>query len=138
MCVRCCRPLIFTMDARHQTVAEIIRSVVAEYIRSEANTEPLITVTRVEVGPNFRRATVLFTTIPDERESDALTFLKRHAREMRGAIKNNTKLKYLPYLEFAIDRGERHRQHIDTLVNEHKITPPEKGAEPKNNTSTNT
>ena len=125
------------MDARHQTVSEIIRSVVAEYIRSEANTEPLITVTRVEVGPNFRRATVLFTTIPDERESDALIFLKRHAREMRGAIKQNTKLKYLPHLEFAIDRGERHRQHIDELVNEHVIDPSDETSESESNTSTN-
>ena len=119
------------MGARHQTVAEIIRSVIADYIRGEANTDPLITVTRVEVGPNFRHAIVLFTTIPDERESDALTFLKRHAKEMRGAIKNNTKLKYLPYLDFAIDRGERHRQHIDTLVNQHAIIPPETGSESK-------
>ena len=111
------------MDNRHQTAAEVIRGVVAAYIRSEANTDPLITVTRVEIGPNFRRALVLFTTIPDERESDALIFLQRHARDMRGMIKQKTKLKYLPHLEFAIDQGERHRQFIDELVNEH-ITPP--------------
>ena len=107
------------MDNRHQTVSEIIRSVVAEYIRAEANTNPLITVTRVDVAPNFRRALILITTIPEGREEDALIFLKRHAREMRGALKKNTKLKYLPHLEFALDKGERHRQYMDELVNEH-------------------
>ncbi len=107
------------MDNRHQTVSEIIRGVIAEYVRTEANTNPLITVTRVDVAPNFRRALVLITTIPEGREEDALIFLKRHAREMRGALKKNTKLKYLPHLEFALDKGERHRQYMDDLVNEH-------------------
>ena len=112
------------MDTRHQTAVEILRSVVAEYIRAEANTNPLITVTRVEITPNFRRALIMITTIPEGREDDALVFLKRHAREMRGAIKKNTRLKYLPHLEFALDRGERHRQHMDELVSEHLETQP--------------
>ena len=107
------------MSDKHQTVAEIIRTQAATFIRSEANTNPLITVTRVDVAPNFRTATVLITTIPAEREADALIFLKRHARELRGSLKRNTSLKYLPHLEFAIDRGERHRQHIDKMVNKH-------------------
>ena len=107
------------MNDRHHTVAEIIREQAALFVRNEANTNPLITITREDVAPNFRAAIILFTTIPAEREADALIFLQRHAREMRGAIKKNTSLKYLPLLSFAVDNGERHRQHIDELINEH-------------------
>lgn len=103
------------MSTKHERAGGIIQSVVAQYIQTHANTNPLITTTQVIVAPNFRQATIYFTTIPDDRENDALIFLTRHARDIRGAIKKNTQLKYLPHLDFAIDRGERHRQHIDEL-----------------------
>lgn len=104
------------MNDRHEKVAEIIRAVAAKFVTYEANTNPLITITRVTIAPNYRQATIYFTTIPDERENDALIFLQRHAREVRSRIKHDTSLKYIPHIEFAVDRGERHRQHIDTLV----------------------
>lgn len=106
------------MSTKHDRASGIIQAVVAQYIQTHANTDPLITTTNIVVAPNFRQATVYVTTIPDDREDDALIFLKRHARDIRGAIKKNTQLKYLPHLEFAIDRGERHRQHIDTIHNQ--------------------
>ena len=107
------------MTNRHHTVAEIIREQAATFIRNEANTTPLITVTRVDVAPNYRAATIFITTVPDGREDDALIFLQRHARDLRGTIKHKTKLKYLPHLTFAVDGGERHRQRLDEIVNEH-------------------
>ena len=106
------------MSDRHQTVAEIIRAATAQFILREANTDPLITVTRVVMTPNFRQAQILFTTIPDEHEQDALVFLQRHGSDLRQHLKKETKLKYIPNLVFAVDYGERHRQHIDELWND--------------------
>ena len=107
------------MSDRHDRVAEILRGVSAQFIQQEANTNPLITVTRVDVAPNYRRATILVTTIPDDGEERAIIFLTRNAKHLRDFIKKHTQLKYIPHIDFAIDRGERHRQHIDTLVDEH-------------------
>ena len=104
------------MDSKHATAAEIIRTAIAGFIQNEANANPLITITQVEVNPNFRHARVFFTTIPNEGEETALIFLKRNAGAVRHHIKKATKLKYIPHVEFIIDHGERHRQHIDTLV----------------------
>lgn len=108
------------MSDRHDKVAEIIRAVAATFVTQEANTNPLITITRATIAPNYRQTTIYFTTIPDDKEDDALIFLQRHAREVRGRIKRDTNLKYIPHVSFAIDRGERHRQHIDTLVDSTK------------------
>lgn len=105
----------FSFD-RHDRAASLLKEVVATFIRQEANTNPLITVTRVTVSPDYRKVTVHFTTIPDGREQDALVFLKRSASEMRTYVKNHTKLKIIPHLEYAIDYGERHRQHIDEVA----------------------
>ena len=103
---------------RHVKVASLIKEIAATFIEQEANTDPLITVTRVSTSPDYRNATVYVTTIPDGREEDALVFLKRSGREMRRFLMKKSNLKIIPNIDFAIDYGERHRQHIDELVKE--------------------
>jgi ribosome-binding factor A len=106
------------MSDRHLRVESLIRELVAAYIQQEANTEPLITVTHVTTSPDYRRITVYFTTIPDGREEDALNFLKRAGGDIRGFIKKRSNLKIIPFIEFSVDYGERHRQHIDEIAKE--------------------
>jgi ribosome-binding factor A len=106
------------MSDRHLRVESLIRELVAEYIQLESNTDPLITITRVSTSPDYRRITVFFTTIPDGKEEDALIFLKRSGSELRGFIKKKSNLKIIPFIEFSVDYGERHRQHIDELAKE--------------------
>ncbi len=106
------------MSDRHLRVESLIRELVAAYIQQEANTDPLITVTHVTTSPDYRRITVFFTTIPDGREEDALAFLKRSGGDIRGFIKKRSNLKIIPFIEFSVDYGERHRQHIDEIANE--------------------
>lgn len=101
---------------RHDRVKSVLMETVAAFIREEANTIPLITVTNLRMSPDYRNVTVLITTLPEEGESDALVFLKRKGTELRGYIKKHSSMKILPYFEFEIDYGERHRQHIDTVA----------------------
>lgn len=109
------RPTTFD---RHDRAISLIKEIVAQYIQREANTDPLITVTRVTVSPDYRQVIIFFTTIPSGREADALIFLKRTAGEMRGFVKKKSNLKIIPHLEFSVDYGERHRQHIDEIAHE--------------------
>lgn len=105
------------MSDRHHRVESLLKEVVATFIQQEANADPLITVTRAATSPDFRRVTIFFTTIPDGREDVALAFLKRSGSEIRGAIKKKCNLKIIPFVEFSVDYGERHRQHMDTIAN---------------------
>ncbi len=103
---------------RHDKVAAQIQEFAATYIRQEANTDPLITITRVNISPDYRNATVFFTTIPEGREESAEIFLKRNGGELRRYIMKKSNLKIIPNLDFMADAGERHRQHMDELVRE--------------------
>ncbi len=103
------------MSDRHLRVESLIRELVANFIQQEANTDPLITVTRTSTAPDYRRVTIFFTTIPDGKEEAALAFLKRSGGEIRGYIKKKSNLKIIPFIEFSVDYGERHRQHIDDI-----------------------
>lgn len=106
------------MSDRKIKVAELIKGLAAAFIQHEANTDPLITVTNVDVSPDLRRAIIFVTTLPDNREQEALIFLKRNGTNMRNYFKQKARLKTVPHLDFMIDAGERHRQHMDELVRE--------------------
>lgn len=104
------------MSEKHERVVSLIKELAAQFIQSEANTDPLITVTNVTTSPDYKQVTVYITTLPDDKEKDALVFLKRHGGEFRRFIKEKSRLKTIPHIEFAIDRGERHRQHVDEIA----------------------
>lgn len=104
------------MNERHERVTALIHEIAANFIRHEANTNPMITVTRVDTSPDYKNATIFFTTIPEGREEDAQVFLKRFGGELRHTLKKKTDLKTIPFLSFAVDHGERHRQHIDEVT----------------------
>lgn len=118
------------MNDRRVKVAGVIAEHVAMFIVQEANTDPMITVTRVEVSADFHNATVFITTIPDGREADAIIFLRRRGALMRRFVMKKLSMKIIPRLDFSVDYGERHRQHIDEIVREQGIesTFPEKDA----------
>ena len=94
----------------------ILIELISSFIREEANPNPLITVTNLVISKGSRDVTVLITTIPDERQDDALIFLRRKGTDLRNYIKKNSRLRYIPNFSFEVDYGERHRQNIDMIV----------------------
>jgi ribosome-binding factor A len=103
---------------RTERVKSLLKEMIASFIREEANSNPLITVSDIEVSRNKREVRVLITTIPNGGEADALIFLKRKGTDLRNYIKKKGRFQYIPNVDFAIDYGERHRQHIDEITNQ--------------------
>lgn len=108
---------------RHIRVTSLIKELAATFIQQEANTDPLITITNVTTSPDYRNVTVFFTTIPVGKEADAEIFLKRNGGALRQYVKKKSNLKIIPTISFMMDAGERHRQHIDELVQQEGIEP---------------
>jgi len=104
------------MEDRQVKIAALLAELAAKYIQQEANTDPLITVTRANVSKDYTNATIFFTTLPAERENDALIFLKRSSGELRHFVRKQMRIKQIPHIEFMVDYGERHRQNLDVLV----------------------
>lgn len=100
---------------RQQKVSEQIAHLAAEFLEQESNRQALITVTRADISPDLANATVYFTVMPDEHEQTALDFAKRKRTDFRTFVKKRTQLRRLPFFDFEIDHGEKHRQHLDTL-----------------------
>lgn len=68
-------------DDRHVRRAGLIMELAAKFIRSETNSNPMITVTSVDLSPDMRHAIIFITTIPNEGEQEALIFLKETVRK---------------------------------------------------------
>ncbi|OIO29846.1 hypothetical protein COX93_02990 [Candidatus Nomurabacteria bacterium CG_4_10_14_0_2_um_filter_30_12] len=101
---------------RNEKVANLIKELGAQFLGHENNHTSLITVTSCNVFPDLKRATIFITVFPDEKEHDALDFVKRKRGELRTHLKKNMQIKTIPFIDIQIDKGEKNRQKIDELL----------------------
>lgn len=101
-----------------EKLQEAIQHAMAEYISRESNRRSLITVTRVEVSESANDAICYITVLPESAEPVALDFLKRQRTEARTYALKHAKIGRVPFLDFRIDIGEKHRQRLDQISSE--------------------
>lgn len=95
--------------------AELIAHEAAQFIVREAGTASLITVTRATLSRTGDRATVFVSVLPDEQAPFALSFLSRQREHFSEYLKQKTRIKPLPRVDFLLDDGEKSRQRLDEL-----------------------
>jgi ribosome-binding factor A len=98
--------------------ASLISKFAAEYFSIESSKNSLMTVTRTDILDKGRRAIIFFTTLPREKETEALEFAKRRERDFRQFVMAKKSFGFVPRMTFVIDEGEHNRQRIDELSNE--------------------
>lgn len=103
------------MAYKDERLESRIKDLAAKFLEENSNGQSLLTVTSVRLGERGRNATVLFTVFPDQFEASALEFTKRQRSDFREYIRQNSRLQYLPFVDFAIDQGEKNRQRIEEL-----------------------
>ncbi len=101
---------------RNEKAANFIKELTAKFLARENNNTSLITVTGANCSPDLKRATVFITVLPENKEQEALAFTKRKRAELRNFLKENMKTKITPFIDIAIDLGEKNRQKIDKLL----------------------
>lgn len=100
---------------RHDKLEEAVREVAAEFLVREANRNSLITVTRVMLSEDMKRATIFITVLPEESEKPALEFANRNRTELRDFYKKRVRGGMPPDIKFEIDLGEKNRLRLDEL-----------------------
>jgi ribosome-binding factor A len=106
--------------ARPERVAEEFREILAEEIpRLKDPRIGFITVTRVEVSPDLRRASVFYSVLGQDRDHRrtraGLQSAKPHLRAVLG---HQVRLKYTPDLEFEEDLGLAQVERVTQLLRE--------------------
>jgi len=87
----------------------------AKFLQEQSNRTSMITVTNVDLSRDGKHATIFFTVLPETSEQAALDFSMRQRSDFTKFVHDNTKIVRVPMVVFAIDNGEKNRQHIDKL-----------------------
>ena len=101
---------------RNEKVANNIKELSAQFLGRENNRTSLITVISCSTSPDLKKATIFITVLPTSKEDVALNFVKRNLGDLREFLKKNLPIKTIPFINVAIDQGEKNRQKIDELL----------------------
>ena len=78
-----------------------------------------VTVTRVELSDNIKNARVMVSILGDEKQKeDSLEGLNSAKGFIRGHLGKNLYLRYIPELEFKLDKSAEHVEKITRIISE--------------------
>lgn len=106
------------MDFKQEKLEHLVQKLASEFIERESNRNSLITVTRVYIPSDLKRAQILVTVLPEGQEENALNFLKRVRIEFKEYFKKRAKVGKIPFFDFELDKGEKIAQRIRDLTDE--------------------
>lgn len=103
-------------------VTELVHHELAELIRLEVKDPGLgmVTVTGVEITPDYAHATVHYTVLPNDEQTLAKTqaALRRAAGFLRLRLGQNVRIHTTPELKFQFDRSIEHGIEMSRLIDE--------------------
>ncbi len=107
-------------SGRSQKLGDLIQRELSELVQRELR-DPrvgMITITGVDVSPDFSHAKVFYTTLDKETLGEAKLGLKRAAGFLRSQLARRIKLYTTPELRFeydeSVERGDRLSRLIDS------------------------
>lgn len=126
------------MSRRTERVAEQIRHEISRIILAELSDPRIgfVTLTRVEVSPDFSLAKVFVSVLETEgRQRSTLEALNSARRRIQNVLSESLKLRRTPALLFQLDQGIKHSIHISSLLSDlaraRGDAPPPEGPEPQ-------
>jgi ribosome-binding factor A len=108
-------------SGRPEKLGDLIQRELSELVQRELR-DPrvgMITITGVDVSPDFSHAKVFFTTLDPTHVEDAAQGLRRAAGFLRSQLAKRIKLYTTPELRFeydeSVERGDRLSRLIDSV-----------------------
>ena len=97
---------------------ELVQQILAEELeRMDDDRLELVTVMRVEVDPDLRRATVFVDTPEGEaRDDEVLAGLEQDRVRLQAAVARQARMKRTPQLTFKPDAVERGAQRVEEAL----------------------
>ena len=105
---------------RPQKLGDLIQRELSDLLQRELR-DPrvgMITITGVDVSPDFSHAKVLFTLFQKEKLDDTLAGLKRSTGFLRSQLAKRIKLYTTPELRFEYDESVERGDHLSRLIDQ--------------------
>ena len=101
---------------RQEKMNKELAKLFATFIERESNKTSLITVTRCDIAPNFKNVIVYLSVLPTDKEDSVISFMNRRKWDARDYVKKKLNTGIIPFVEFAIDHGEKNRIRVTELL----------------------
>ena len=114
------------MTRRTEQVGDLIKEELSRLLEREVKDPQIgfVTLTDVEVSPDLRLARVYFSVLGDEDAmQESLAALERAKGFLRRELSQRLFIRYVPELQFSLDRSIEYGQRIANLLRE--VLPPE-------------
>jgi len=112
---------------RQRQIAELIHQVISDTLQTEIRDPRIgfVTITGVEVNPDYTLATVYFSLLTDDRatEREVLAGLESAKPFLKRVLGKQVKVRQLPDLTFRLDRSLAYAAHIEDLLSQVDIPP---------------
>jgi ribosome-binding factor A len=107
-------------------VGELIRHAAAQLLSRGEISDPVlekhvVTVSRVKMSPDLKRATIYVMPLGGADEPEVLAALDRHKKFLRGELAHQINLKFAPEVRFRIDDTFDNASRIDALLNSERV-----------------
>jgi ribosome-binding factor A len=108
------------MSRRTERVNELLREEISNVLRGELR-DPriggLVSVTRVDVSPDLRKASAFVSVLGSDEERDSTMTALRHARPfVRRELSRRLSLRYTPDVEFFNDTSIEDGQKLTDMM----------------------
>lgn len=110
------------MSFRLKRVNELIKQEVGKIIQKEIHIgDYLVTIIDVESSADLNHAVIKISILPENKEKQALEFLKKNAGYIQKILNKKLTMKFVPRISFAIDKGVKSADRVDIILEKIKI-----------------
>jgi ribosome-binding factor A len=104
------------MSFREEKLHFHLKDLAGDFLALHSNRTSLITVTNIILSSDLKQVRILLSVLPKTSERVAILFANRLRPEFKEYVKKHSRMRILPQVTFAPDRGEENRQRIDELL----------------------
>lgn len=105
----------FMTSRRIDRFNSLLKELVADFLIKETS-GALITIIRIEASKDLKTAKIFINIFPESNEEKVFESIKKRLPGLQRFISSKTKIKFLPRLEFEIDKQAKAERRIEEIL----------------------
>lgn len=106
---------------RLKRIDELVHRFIADYLRSELDTDALVTISSVTTTGNIQDCTIGITVFPFAKSKIVLKEIEKNIYEIQQALNRGLKMRPVPKITFKIDESEEKASKVLRVLDKIEI-----------------